>query len=630
MASPDLAPDSRRQPPQQSPQQSRLRFPNPGDAAPDPTAAPDTPDAPQPARVTAAARRPPGRRPSSARTRLCEALVVAGPGLAVGALGWRQRWVGDDGMVYARTVRQLLAGHGPVFNVGERAEASGSVLWEWLVAAGAYASGADPSLVAVVLGVLLTGAGYALAVAAARRAVRRLSAAPLAPLGMIVLLALKTDWDYSSSGLETGLATGWIALAWWCLVAARGAGSARRWHAAAAVIGLGPLVQPRLVLVSAVFLVALYAVARPARLRALGLLGTAAALPAAYEVVRAGCYGVLLPLPALAADSPGAHWARGRSYVADFVQPYHLALPLVLLLAAAVVRLRRGALPAVRAELVAPPVAGLLLWAEVCRSGGDAANGRLLLPGLLLMALPLCAVPVNRAVGAAAAGLAGWAVVCALVWRPPPVAGGPYPVVDEQRAYTAQIGYAHPVTELAHARRAAPLLAAEIGARGAGARVLLLPTAGGGDAFVSLPLSRRTAARLAGVSGRLGYSGIVTPLAAIALDPQGVAYPLAAHRQRARTGPGGDGGADGTPLDPAWIVADLTDPGTPVPAGVDPARVRAARHALTCGRLADLQASVRAPLTPARFWRNLTGAWSRTGFRFPADPLRAERALCRG
>jgi arabinofuranosyltransferase len=82
-------------------------------------------------------------------------------------------------------------------------------------------------------------------------------------------------------------------------------------------------------------------------------------------------------------------------------------------------------------------------------------------------------------------------------------------------------------------------------------------------------------------------------------------------------------------LDPAWIVADYTDPGAPLPAGIDPARVAAARHALSCGPLAELQSSVRAPLTPSRFLHNLLGAWTRTGFRYPDDPVAAEHALCR-
>jgi arabinofuranosyltransferase len=583
--------------------------------------------------------------------RLREVLLAGVPAVVVTVLGWRARWVGDDGMIYTRTVREILAGNGPVFNAGERAEASTGALWQWLLAACSGITGKDPSVVAAALGVLLTGAGYALAVAAARRAVRPLTPAPLLPVGMLVLLAVKADRDYASSGLENGLTTFWIALAWWHLTAARlpargaapdrgagvpdgggtaapsGAGAAhraRRGYAAACVIGLGPLVRPELGLVTVVFLAALCAVLRPKPWRAAGMLATAAALPAAYEVFRAGYYGVLVPLPALTKEAGDAVWPRGLAYLGDFTDPYRLWLPLGVLAVVAAQAPRRM----LRPELLAPPVAGLLSWLYVCRVGGDFMHGRMLLPGLLLFMLPLCALPLSRLTGAAAALVTAWAVLCALLWRPPASSGTPYLIVDEQRAYTASAG-PHPVTELSHARQVTPLLPAELAAENARRPVLLLQTPASGSRFVSLPLAGRPRTRFAGSYPLLGYNGVVTPLDATAVDPLGLAYPLAAHQARP---PGSTAGRSGheKPLDPAWIVADWTGPATPLPRGLDPARVRAARHALTCGRLAELQRSVRAPLTLARFWDNLTGAWSRTGFRFPADPVQAERALCRG
>ncbi|MBY8883046.1 hypothetical protein [Actinacidiphila acidipaludis] len=567
--------------------------------------------------------------------RLREALIVGTPAVVVTVLGWRQRWVGDDGMVYARTAREILAGQGPVFNAGERAEASSGTLWQWLLTACSDVTAKDPSVVAVTLGVLLTGIGYVLAVAAARKAVRPLSSAPLLPVGMLVLLAVKPDWDYATSGLENGLAIGWIALTWWYLVAARDMRSRRHPHpaaatrhspyAAACLIGLGPLVQPELVLVTAVFLVALFVLLRPRPMRAAGLLATAVVLPAAYEVFRAGYYGVLVPLPTLTEETGRPMWARGLAYVTDFTEPYRLWLPVALLAVVAVQAPRR----VLRPELLAPPLAGLLLWLNVSRVGGDTMHGRMLLPGLFLLMLPLCAVPLGRLTGSAAAAVAVWSVLCALLWRPPAATGAPYPILDEQRAYAASAAGPHPVTEFSHAEQVSPLLPAELAAENGRKPVLLLQIPDGGGRFVSLPLAARFRTRLAGSYGLLGYNGIVTPLDATAVDPRGVAYPLAAHRTRAATGPAGRS-AQEQALDPAWIVADWTDPGVPLPAGLDPARVSAARHALSCGRLAELQSSVRAPLTPGRFWRNLTGAWSRTGFRFPADPLRAERALCRG
>lgn len=555
--------------------------------------------------------------------RLREAVIVALPALIVMVLGYRQRWVGDDGMIYARTVRQVLAGHGPVFNLGERAEASTGTLWQWLVAGCTYLSGRDPAVVAVALGILLTGAGYALAMGAARKAVRPLTAAPLLPLGMLVLLPVKADWDYATSGLENGLSTAWIGLSWWYLVGARTAPRTRYGYAAAVVIGLGPLIRPELGLVSAVFLVALWCVLRPRPGRALLMLSSAALLPAAYEVFRAGYYGVLVPLPALTKEASEAVWTRGLAYFANFADPYGLWIPLMLLVAL-VAWLPRGVL---RAELVAPPLAGLLSWLYVCRVGGDFMHGRLLLPGLLLLALPLCAVPLTRATAAVTGALLVWAVCCALLWRPVGSSGNPYSILDEQRSYVAYTGSPHPISQAVHGRVPRTFKPAVLAAEAAGRPVLLMESPGGGGQFVSLPLAGRLRARLAGAWGLLGNNGIVMPLDGTSVDTLGLAYPLAAHQTRAAGRTAGRSGHE-KPVDPAWIVADYTDPGTAVPAGLDPARVTAARHALRCGRLAELQASVRQPLTASRFWRNLRGAWSRTGFRYPGDPIAAERALC--
>lgn len=81
----------------------------------------------------------------------------------------------------------------------------------------------------------------------------------------------------------------------------------------------------------------------------------------------------------------------------------------------------------------------------------------------------------------------------------------------------------------------------------------------------------------------------------------------------------------------AWILAEYADPAVD-PAAFEqthPEHVQAARRALACGELAELRAAVREPLTFGRFWANLAGAVRRTRLVIPADPLEAERALCR-
>ena len=65
--------------------------------------------------------------------------------VAVAALfGWgacERRWIADDGLIVLRTVRNLLAGNGPVFNMGERVEANTSTIWTYLIYLGGWIGG---------------------------------------------------------------------------------------------------------------------------------------------------------------------------------------------------------------------------------------------------------------------------------------------------------------------------------------------------------------------------------------------------------------------------------------------------------------------------------------------------------
>ena len=47
--------------------------------------------------------------------------------------GWQRRWISDDGLIVLRTVRNLQAGNGPVFNAGERVETNTSMLWQYSI-----------------------------------------------------------------------------------------------------------------------------------------------------------------------------------------------------------------------------------------------------------------------------------------------------------------------------------------------------------------------------------------------------------------------------------------------------------------------------------------------------------------
>ena len=558
-----------------------------------------------------------GSPPSGSGTAWPDRLRVAVwlvPALLVAYAGFRRRWMSDDAYIYVRTVRQVLAGNGPVFNAGERVESSTGTLWQWLLA-GAGAAGADVASAAVFGGLLLTAAGFALA---GIGALRTYGGRVAVPLGSLVLLGLPPVWDFATSGLETGLATCWIAGAWLALTVRPTSLST------SAVIGLGPLVRPDLGLVTAVFLGAQWWLVRPSWRGALAGAGVSGALPGAYEVFRAGYYGHLVPLPAVTKEASRSLWGRGLAYLGDLAHPYLLWVP-ALFVAAAVLAPRGGPREEVRGgacgsgaaravPALAPVVAGLLCWVYVVKVGGDFMHGRMLLPGLLLMLLPVFAVPVTR-VGATASVCVGlWAVVCA-GWLRIPYGGqiGPAGIADERGVYVRHNADPHPVRHtFAGAPHHLEYVRKVAAARRSGDPVLLF----GKEARVVADRGGLTASYVV-----LGLNGTVVPLDGAALDPIGLAYPLAAHSERVGQGRVGHDKR----LPAAWLAADR---GAGRPAWADPGEVDAARRALRCGGLAELDGAVRGPLTAGRFLRNIAGAWERTAFRFPPDPGLAEKELC--
>ncbi|MFE3199654.1 hypothetical protein [Embleya sp. NPDC059237] len=585
------------------------------------------------------------RTPHGARWNIVAILL---PAVFVAVLAGSRSWVCDDGLIYTRPVRQILAGNGPVFNPGERAEAATGTLWQWLLVVATRLTGQDPAPLAVRLGLLCAVLGWFLAADAGRRLyLPAVGHAPLLPCGAPILLALPPTWDFATSGLETGLTTLWIAGCWWLLVRLAAdphthphpRPHTRRAYGLAVLAGLGPTVRPELAIATLGFLTALALIHRPRPRRAAALTATATALPLAYEIFRMGYYGVLLPLPAITKEAGASDWTRGWAYVRDLADPYHLWLPLLTLTAlgtAGVLTTRRRTAPTtattplgtrVRRTLYATPVlCGLAMLLYVVRVGGDFMHARMLLPGLFLLLLPILMVPASRLAIPAVAALAAWALLCASAFRVPYDRIGPNGIADERGFYTSVLGVANPVTADAFIDGFPGFPTVVRGPR-PGYRHTLVDRSPAHT--LNAPLRPDIAAPIVAMWPSLGMLGAAVPLTGVALDDLGLAYPLAAHvRLSTRGRPGHE-----KQVDPAWVLAQYADPAAPPPPGIDPIRVAAARYTLTCGdtnrgRLKELLDSTHAPLTRHRFVANLTGAVRRTSFRFPNDPIAAARQIC--
>jgi arabinofuranosyltransferase len=586
--------------------------------------------------------------------RAAQFLVLAAPVVLLGLRAWQRRWMYDDGFINFRIVKMVLSGHGPVFNPGERVEAATSTLWLWLLVVGDIVLPMRLEYIAVLLGIALSLAGLGLAIAASVRLHRLLAPAGgptrwMVPAGALILASVPPVWDFTTSGFEGGLTFGWIGAAQWFLVrwaerSDRGLGTG-----AAVVIGLGPLVRPDLGLVTVVCLAAVYLVQwRRDTWRGRVRLGVAAlALPVAWQIFRMGYYASLVPNTALAKSAGRSRWEAGWTYLADFADPYVLALPFALVVAAIAVPLARRAWAAggsrrAFACTVALPLAGLADGLYVVRTGGDYLHARLLLPALWAVLVPVAAAPLPHlgdlrqgttgrllAMGriAALAGIVVWAGVCSMSLRRSlevNLAGGTV-IVDSRRQFTG-----HPIT-VEDWQWAA--VEAQIRADPADVYAHSTPIR---DAVP--PDELRTPALLMGGVGIPGYAlgedytiidvlGLGDPLVSrLRLDQPatpGHEKPLPLPWQAAVVS---DEPVDSDALVPtAFSIVPLY-----VPADDDEYEdeADAAREALQCPPVRELRAALREPLTPGRFLSNLVHAREYTNLEIPPRPSEALEALC--
>lgn len=582
--------------------------------------------------------------------RAADLIAMAIPTLVLAVMGWQKRWMTDDGLIFTRAVDQILAGNGPVYNIGERAETSTSTLWQWVLVVAHPFSPFDTAATAVFLGLVLSVVGFWIALNATRRLYRTLSSARfLLPAGALVFVAVPVMWDFLTAGMETGLIIFWIGTSWALLVTAWQVPAdeirLRRVLATSVFFGLGPLIRPDLGLAMIILLASLALLTRARWTRCLGILAAAGALPVAYEIFRMGYYGLIFPMPALTKEAGESLFGRGWDYLTDFDRPYHLWIPLLLLIAVAVVTLRtaRGEGRLERRTLIlmgTPVVVAVAQTLYIVKVGGDFMHGRMWLPVLLMLLLPLMLAPFNKISTPLVAAIAIWAVVCGTQfrtgsittdspnWRPDHQV---YQVWNERGFYTATTATDNPVSKQPHINTIKSTHSLLVRAERDGRKVLFLDPsyakAFGLPVDFAMPLRPELDYPVGLVIGRLGVGGAVVPLDGIVADLWGLSSTIGAHIEQTNF----DAAGHQKLLPPAWNIALYVDP--KAYASIPPnfatiQQINAARHTLECGDVKELLESVTEPMSLDRFWKNLTGAMDRTKLRIPSDPIKAEQKFC--
>ena len=585
------------------------------------------------------------------RRRTLEWILVIGTIALFGWLSWHARVLIDDGYIYLHVVQQMIAGHGPVYNTGQRVEAFTGPLWTFLLVPSVLVSPVSMERTSLVLGDLLGMAGMAAAAQAARMFWRRQSPeAFLAPVGLLVPVAVFAFWLITCSGLELGLSLAWLggcAL----ILAANGRRPDPTLHGMELlVLGLGPLIRPEFVIYSLVA-VLWSLIARRHDLGRRGLLAAAAwaaALPVAYEIFRMGYFGEIVANTAIAKEATRADPSRGIGYLANFVELYWIWIPVLCIVIGAL-------LPAVRsirskrassfdyAPVLVLPLAAMLNIAYITVMGGDYMAGRLLLPGIFAFVAPFALLPVRRS-QVVAFLVVPWAAYTAIAVRPViGLAGLPY-----LTQFSQTVNRVSPTPWEAHG----------LHINSPGSRVFFVPSA---FHKVANELRVRPSPGLAVPSVATKAIGAVAVAFGDKLniiDLYGLADPIDAHLQHRNVIiKFGDFEIPPLPgheklLPPAWFVAMTSAPGTSIdqyggkrfliqyrentvdpalkPRGSKALEVQAAwaRATLRCPATSAFIASYEAPLTVTRFISNLVHAFPNSQLRIDPDPKRAYHQLC--
>jgi len=573
--------------------------------------------------------------------RVAQAVVLAVPLVILAVLAWTHRSMFYDGYIYLHVVQNILAGHGPVFNAGQRVEAFTSPLWTAVLSFLGFATPVSLTAIAVDLGVALTVGGLGLATLGSWRLIRRASSDTFVlPLGALVFAMVPAVWSLASLGMETGLTFFWLGA---CLVllvgwTERGGPRVPAWWSV--VLGLGPLVRPELGLDSAVFIGLLLVVDRSGRTWSAQarILGWAAAVPLAYQVFRMGYYGMVVANTAVAKEAAMPRVGRGVQYFTDFTGTYWMVIPAVCLgigayppVASALARTDRRNRNL--AALFALPVAGALHAAYIVMMGGDYVHGRLLVTPLFALVAPVAVVPVGRRYVVSLL-VVPWALLCAFGLRstdgqpfsrsPLLSVSGSGDVNPPVWAWTREAPFLHPAT--------ATGAFVQFDASKPPVR-LLAPTPPG----LAVPVV---------ATSQIGTSPYELGTGVQILDLLGLADPLTAHLELDHRG---SFTGHEKPLPTPWVQALLTAPGSstiqlgalqavrptsyntlipPVTGRALDVQTAWARAALGCPGIRALEFGPARPLTLGSFVSNMIHSVSATTVRIPPDPETAYHRFC--
>ena len=569
-------------------------------------------------------------------------MIAAIAVMVTGAYAYR--WVADDAMIDFRIVENLLHGHGPVYNVGERVEVYSNPLWVVLLAL------VRPVLFFLPFGTISVFLGLTLSATAVILTWRAMASTPTSrtegrlPAGLMLFCCLPATWEFVTSGLETSLSFFWVGLSVSCLT------RRRQSPVTSLVIGCAPLVRPDLAVV-ALFLGSFQlmhlrsATTRYAAMRSIAVLLAPMVI---YEFFRVAYFGLLVSNTALVKSATSLRWGVGWSYLTDFVGPYFLAAPLVVLLVWWIANLRGESRSGNWRDDVRLPLflGGSVNAAYIVAIGGDFMHARLLLPSFFAIMAAFTVRPPRQGRRLVTVISATYLFVLIVGLRYSPASLSGYVMVSDERLMQMSLTHRdHPVNETDMVdsiwwRYGARLRTLAESHRGSAADFVVgsSPTALTGPVnfpLLVVPTSAAVATPVVAASRTLGQVGLAAGRTVTVFDVLSLANPVSSHfalsHRTLRAGHEKEAAL-------SWYVARYGSERTvglmnyyagffqyPVMTRDD---VRAASDAMSCGSLRWYLASIHAPLSVRQMMSNARHAVEWTTLSFPAQPTAARALLC--
>jgi hypothetical protein len=377
------------------------------------------------------------------------ALSVLAIGLGV-THAVRLAWITDDAWISFRYAENLMAGHGLVFNAGERVEGYSNFLWTLWSALG-IAIGQDPAAWATGWSITAYAATLGLLAAFSWRTAGA-SAAPVIPLAALLMALHRDAAVFATSGLETASFTLLAVASYGVMFDAPG--HPRRLVLAGTLFALAALSRPDGILLGIVAGLWLLVESRRRMRDALVFAAPLVALLLPYAVWKLAYYGDLFPNTYYAKSAYRPWYEQGWHYSRLYFEKYWLlALGVVGLIPAGAIGQRDpradgnsapDSAAAIddarwRREVGLAAALGLAYVWYVTHVGGDFMFARLLIPATPFLLVVFERVFVRLAPRQARGR---WAVAAgcalALVATPYPFTGQGWVhgIVDEWKFYS--------------------------------------------------------------------------------------------------------------------------------------------------------------------------------------------------